>query len=247
MIINQHLKGWEVVSHYTHGLLAGKIAVQLKTKFRPEYWEDVLTAIIEHDDHLLDFDEKNYLTEANTPLDFTLDERSEDDACEHARRVYHSAYQKSQMVALLVGKHLEFLYGIHTKNHSDFKHFFDTVYNDRKLQLKLYGWKKKKLNTAYDLMRFCDRCSLIICQKLVPQGGRKIEINKSIGGKRYFMSKREETIHITPWPFNNEKIQLCYEYRILEQPAFRDNHELASVISEAPVQLSQITFLRRPG
>ncbi len=78
MIVNPHPEGWEIILHYTHGLLAGKIAMRLRTDMRSGFWEDIFTAIIEHDDHLLDFGEKDYLTDAGAPMDFTLDQRSDD-------------------------------------------------------------------------------------------------------------------------------------------------------------------------
>jgi len=39
----------------------------------PEHWVDVLTEIIECDDHLLDFEENDYLTENGTPKDFAME------------------------------------------------------------------------------------------------------------------------------------------------------------------------------
>lgn len=81
------MEGWEIISHYTHCLLAGKIAMQLNHKLRPEYWKDVLTAIVEHDDYLLDFDERNYLTDAGAPMDFTLDVMSAEGSYKHTERI----------------------------------------------------------------------------------------------------------------------------------------------------------------
>ncbi len=240
MIVKQHLKGWEIISHYTHGLLAGKIAMQLKNSLRCDYWEDILTAIIEHDDHLLDFDEKNYLTDMCTPLDFMLEKRTDDAACEHAERVYKTSLQKSQLVALMIGRHLEFLYWDQKENHSGFRSFFRMILKDRTAQAELYGWTKKKIESSYELMRFCDRCSLILCQGLVPAAGRRLEINRTIKKKTYFISEREELFRIEPWPFEKGSFQLQYETRLLEQPTFTDNTELSKAISNASVSLKKL-------
>lgn len=232
MIVNSHIEGWEIISQYTHGLLAGKIAMQLKHDLRPDYWEDVLTAIIEHDDQLLGFEEKDYRTDAGAPLDFTLDERSDDDAYEHAERVYRNSLQKSQMVALLIGRHLEFLYHEKTKTHSGFRKFFKNVDGNRKVQLKLYDWEKPTLEKTYMLMRFCDRCSLILCQDLIPSTQRKLEINKSIADERYFVSETEAGVHIEPWPFEPTNFSLHFETRLLKKLSFKSSKELAKAVSQ---------------
>lgn len=244
MIVNPHSKGWEIVSHYTHGLLAGKIAMQLGPEHRQDNWEDILAAIIEHDDHLLDFDEKNYLTDAGAPLDFTLDERSDDDALEHAERVYRNALQKSQLVALLIGRHLEFLYHDKVKDHSGFRKFFKAVENDRKEQSKLYGWEKSNIERAYALMRFCDRCSLILCQDLVPASERRLEVNTSINGETYFISRTDNGLHVDPWPFGPESFRLRFEIRLINKLSFPSNGELAKEIKQTAPDFREVQMVK---
>lgn len=246
MIVNPHPEGWEIISHYTHGLLAGKIAMQLKSVLRSNHWGDVLTAIIEHDDNLLDFGEKNYLTEAGAPLDFTLDERSDDDARERAERVYRNSLQKSQIVALLIGRHLQFLYGDKIKEHSGFRKFFTSVKADRKFQLKIYGWKNETLESSYKLMRFCDRCSLILCQDLVPDARRKLEINTSIGNSTYFVSRTDVGLHIDPWPFEQESFKLRFERRLVKKLSFGSNGELEKEIAGTIPELREIQITNVP-
>lgn len=215
--------------------------MQLRHNLRFDHWEEILTAIIEHDDYLLDFDETNYLTAIGTPLDFTLDTRSDDDACEHAERVYRNAVQKSQLVAMLIGRHLEFLYVSKEKEHAAFKKFFRKIRESRKKQCQLYGWNLKKLEAAYNIMRFCDRLSLLFCQGLVPTDGRQIEINQTIGKVRYFIYKKEKTFHIDPWPFHEKGFRLDYEFRLVRQSSFESNHELAKVIADTRVELQTIS------
>jgi hypothetical protein len=63
MIVRKTHRGLHVIFQASHGLLAGKIAEQLKIKYRPSLWLDTLVAIVEHDDQQLDFKENNYLSE----------------------------------------------------------------------------------------------------------------------------------------------------------------------------------------
>lgn len=244
MIVNPHPEGWEIVSHYTHGLLAGKIAIQLKHGLRPDFWEDILTAVIEHDDHMLDFGEKDYLTGAGAPLDFTLDERSDDDAYEHAERVYRAARQKSQLVALLIGRHLEFLYHGKIREHRGFKKFFESVKKDRKNQLRIYDWKKTTLESSYSIMRFCDRCSLVLCQDLVPSSERKLEVNTSIDGKTYYIWGTNNRIHVAPWPFEKDAFLLHFELRRLKKLAFRSNGDLEKELMDTMPELKEIQMVK---
>ena len=58
MIVRKSSEGFHIIYQAAHGLLAGKIAQELKHKFRPPYWLETLVAVIEHDDQQLNFEEK---------------------------------------------------------------------------------------------------------------------------------------------------------------------------------------------
>ncbi len=243
MIVNHHEKGWKIISHYTHGLLTGKFARQLQLNLRPEPWLDILTGIIEHDDYLVDFEKGDYLTENGSPKDFTMSEGSDSDSLDHAQRVYSNANQKSQLTGLLVGRHLDFLYRDLGKEFPPMDEFLKTVRTNAKTQRKLYGFSKKGENDAYDLMRFCDRCSLIICQNEVPITGRKLEINKTIGNKRYYIYRNDNHKYtIEPWPFESHSFDVEYEFRMLTQPIFKTPKELKRAIERATVELASVGF-----
>lgn len=243
MIVGHENKGWEIVSHYAHGLLAGKFAVQLDRGHLPLYWTDTLTAVIEHDDHLLDFDEREYLTEHGTPLDFTLAKGTDAETLEHAKRVFSSAMQKSQMIGLLVGRHLEFLYQGLSKDYEPIGKFLDGVSGLREGQRKLYGIEKSDEDNLYDMLRFCDRCSLILAQNKIPEVGRKLEINRTIKDKTYFISRDGEgTCKISPWPFHKKEFEIEFEYRMLEQTSFKNNGELKQALDDAEVYLRSFKF-----
>lgn len=238
MIVKHHKEGWEIISQYAHGLLSGKIASQVKEELMPNNWVDVLTGIVEHDDHLPDFDEQNYLTEKGTPKDFTMEGGTDKEALLHAERVYSNAMQKSQLVALMVGRHLSFLYESLAKNYKPMRDFLKDVSNQGKEQRKLYGLSKKEENALYDIMLFCDRCSLILCQDEVPEVGRKLEINRTIENKTYYISSTDDDVlTIAPWPFEKKSFELDLEYRILKKVRFDSNSDLQKSISEANVAI----------
>ncbi len=238
MIVKHHSEGWEIISHYAHGLLAGKIASQLSKDLMPEHWVDVLTAIVEHDDHLLNFEEQDYLTKNGTPKDFTMESNKNREALEHAQRVYANAMQKSQLVALLVGRHLEFLNEDLAEDFKPMEQFLEDIDALRAQQRKLYGLLRKDEDNLYDIMLFSDRCSLILCQDKIPEVGRKLEINNTIRNKTYFIYQdNTEKITVEPWPFEHDKIKLDFEYRIIPQATFKNNQELKKLLDDVEIGL----------
>jgi hypothetical protein len=125
MIVKKSSEGLHIIWQSTHGLLAGKIAEQLKIKLRPKLWLETLVAIVEHDDQQLDFDEKNYLSDVGMPLDFTEDTVNVTKVLKRAKRVFRQAKSKSLWTALLVSFHLEFLYADLVKSSKNAKVFLD--------------------------------------------------------------------------------------------------------------------------
>jgi len=237
MIVKHCEEGWDIVSHYAHGLLAGKIAQQLQIDLRPKFWLDTLTAIVEHDDHLLDFEEQNYLSENGMPLDFTMSCGTNSETLEHAKRVYENSLQKSHLIALLVGRHLEFLYEGLAEEYAPMKKFLENIKSDRSKQRSIYKISKSDEDHSYDILLFCDRLSLILCQDEIPEVERKLEINSTIKDKTYFINQKDDIYFIEPWCFEQDIIDVEHEYRILDQPSFDSNTALKKALEAAPIKL----------
>ncbi|PKA99806.1 uncharacterized protein DUF3891 [Flavobacteriaceae bacterium MAR_2009_75] len=239
MLVRHHEKGWKIISHYTHALLAGKIGCHLKDKMPEFHRLETLTAIINHDDYLVDFDETNYLTDAGTPRDFMMEGGGAKDDVVHAKTLYNETLQKSQWISMLVSRHIEFLY--QDRSDKEMQLFLKKMYRKRKEQRRLYGLNQEIENQLYSVLRFCDRLSLIICGDEVPMTGRKLEINKSIDDETYFVSLVDEGKYcIEPWLFLENTFEVDYEYKILEQAKFSSNKELEQGLAKAPVRLQKI-------
>ncbi len=110
MIVNLKNEGWEIFSHSSHGLLAGKIANEIQDQYKSKNWVATLAAIIEHDDRQLDFNEKNYLTKIGTPKDFLLENRNVGEIVKRSKRLLHQAEEKSTWISMLIAHHLRFIY-----------------------------------------------------------------------------------------------------------------------------------------
>ncbi len=243
MIVKHSQEGWEIISHYTHGLLSGKIASHLEVELMPEHWIDVLTGIIEHDDHLLDFDEQDYLTENGSPKDFSMQGSTNKEALEHAKRVFENAMQKSQLIALLIGRHLTFLYETLAQDYKPMAKFLKKIDFLRTSQRKLYELDRKDEEYLYNIMLFSDRCSLILCQGVIPEVERKLEINKTINDQRFFIRKKSnDNLTVEPWPFRADNFCVQFEYRVLKEPTFKNNEHLKKALKEASIQMCTYTL-----
>ncbi|KGK28830.1 DUF3891 family protein [Cellulophaga sp. E6(2014)] len=241
MIVRHHTDGWKIISHYTHALLAGKFAYQLKQELRYSHWVETLTAITDHDDHMVDFDATNYLTNVGTPRDFMMDGGYERDAIKHAKKLYAASEQKSGWIVLLIARHLQFLYG--NDSNQEMKQFLADSAEKSKTLRKLYGIRKKTEDNLYSILLFCDRLSLIICGEEVPETGRKLEINTSINNKTYSINRNaDDTFQVSPWIFEDDSFELDFEYKILNQVNYKSNQELKEVLESSAAQLQKIRF-----
>lgn len=241
MIVKQSNEGWLLIYQASHGLLAGKIANELSYDLRPNYWIETLTAITEHDDHQLRFDEKMYLNEIGSPVDFTENNTPEEKALERAKRIYNQARIKSGYTAMLVAMHLEFLYGSSANARMDT--FLKKLKKEREESKKLYNIEDKEANEVYELLRFCDRCSLILCKDQLPSLERALEINTSIGGKTFHIKKiADNQITVDPWLFEKDTFKLEVEQVLLKTPYFEDNIKLKKALDAAGSHLVHWTF-----
>lgn len=247
MIVNHVRSGWEVIYQYAHGLLAGQIAEQIRHDLRPPRWVDSLAAIINHDDYMLDFSEKSYLDEQGAPLDFTLESPADDDRLAHAERLMMNARYKSSWIALLTSQHLEFLYRKASEENPRMKRFLDEQAQARKQWQKRYGITQKEARSAYNFLRFCDRCSLILCRGEVPAMGRRLEINQAMNQERYFIlahPKIEDVLTVNPWCFETSSFKVSVEVQQLHQLQFTDNEALATALQQADVEVREWRFRR---
>src|SRR5690606_5607780 len=115
-------------------------------------WMETLTAVIEHDDQLLNFKEKSYLNELGMPVDFTEDHKTENQILERAHRVLNEAALKSKWTAMLVSLHIDFLYNREEYLGGKLKEFFASQEKARKEYYTYYNIKETEAGEAYDVL-----------------------------------------------------------------------------------------------
>lgn len=232
MIVNKTKLGFGIINHESHGLLAGKIAWQISSKYRPQLFFETLIAVTEHDDRQLNFNEKQYLSENGIPLDFNEASTNVNAILKRMKRVVREAKNKSGWVRLLVSYHLEFLYTNLINESKKVKTFFTDEEQARIPILALYNSTDKKAREAYQVLKFSDRLSLILCQDETPSAGRSLEINTSIDDKTFYISRSDnDELIIKPWIFESKSFQLCIEEKLLETTHFKSSKEFENELN----------------
>jgi len=85
---------------------------------------------------------------------------------------------------------------------------------------------------AISLMVF----SLILSQNQIPFAGREIEINKSIDGKEYFVSKGEKgNLTVRPWIFNSKQFEVSIPVRRLKKTTFTGSREFKDSLRQCRI------------
>ncbi|MGB3591430.1 MAG: DUF3891 family protein [Nonlabens sp.] len=236
MIVNSTRDGYRIITHYAHGLQAAQIAQYIKKEYRSKYWLESLCAIIEHDDEQLNFERDNNVSQAGKPLDFTLIEPNPLDILERCKRVMLHARHRSGWVALMIAQHLEFLHLDLARDDKRLKNFFNELHDLKKDIRATYKINEPQSIEYYQLVKFCDRCSLIISMQQVPSRGRKVEINNSIDGQTYFMSSSNNAINVQPWIFEPDEFQITTEVYEVPNTTFANSSELQEyLLTHQPV------------
>ncbi|NES98112.1 MAG: DUF3891 family protein, partial [Desertifilum sp. SIO1I2] len=104
---------------------------------------------------------------------------------------------------------------------------------------------KDKTALAYDFFQFCDRLSLILCNRNLPAGERYLEIFTNSEGTRYdVLQRQDEKVIVQPWPFGEDSFTVNVEAQYLKQVTFKNNAELNEALKNAPVRALEWTFVK---
>ncbi|PSN19432.1 DUF3891 domain-containing protein [filamentous cyanobacterium CCP5] len=239
MIVNLQANGWEIIYHRAHALLAAQIAGFWNFGEGNHRLYETIAAIAHHDDLEKEW-EDDQLTKAGAPLDFSLErENSVDQLVRHAEE----ALYKGRWVAMLISMHLCFL----NQGKQEDPEIAVFLKDQRQRQAQWrdqLGIKKDRAERAYRFMRWCDRLSLILCQRQIPMGGRKLEITVGPDGQDYSIYQESSQLHITPWPFAAKECEVTMDAVYLSQLQFKSNQELTQALKEAPRQVLSWTFTK---
>ncbi len=233
MIVTYKEDGWQVVTQRAHGILAAQLGAQWKIKNRPSRWTDTLLAIAEHDDAEVELDGENLLTPTGGPLNFDM--KVFDLA--HCEKLSMLTQTKNRYIALLTSLHMEFLYRKDAANYATAKIFLKRQATLREKWRKALHLTEAETLRIYDLMEWCDACSLLLCQCRLQPENRELEISTGPDKKIYHLVQSSDgTISVEPWPFETKCFDICFEYRIIKQLQFASSADFRKAFLKAPVE-----------
>ncbi|TWT90288.1 hypothetical protein Mal64_06730 [Pseudobythopirellula maris] len=247
MIVNPTDEGWDIVFQPAHGLLAAKLASEFAEDRRCPFWLETVTAIATHDDGQVAFQpgDRRYLTQAGAPKDFTAVELSAEQRYEKTRDCLENAYRKHRWTGLLESQHAEFLYGEKDAASDSLKELLANERQHREHVLDELELDRDDLQIAYDIMRWCDRCSLILCQDRIPSIGRNLEVITFANGTRVDLSQDDSgNLRINPWLFGTAKFEATVEVHRLTRLAFEDDEQLEQALRDCTTHVRRYEFER---
>uniref|UniRef100_A0A832M3G2 DUF3891 family protein n=1 Tax=Oscillatoriales cyanobacterium SpSt-402 TaxID=2282168 RepID=A0A832M3G2_9CYAN len=241
MIVNLVENGWEVIYHRAHALLAAQIAGHWRRSDAPERLYETIAAISHHDDLEKEW-EGNELTPAGTPLDFTL---GKSDEVEPLKQHLNDARYRGRWVTMLTSKHLCFLSQDRWGTSAEWDAFLNEQIQNQEQWRQELGIDKDEAERAYQFMRWCDRLSLILAQKHIPDAGRALEITSGIDGQRYDIRQLNDgKLTVEPWPFEDDQFTVNVEAICLSQLKYNNNRELVEALQTSPIKILDWTFVR---
>lgn len=242
MIVTYKEDGWQVVTQRSHGILAAQLCAQWREKDRPARWTETLLAIAEHDDAEVELDGENLLTPSGGPLNFDM--KVFDLA--HCEKLSMLTQTKNRYISLLTSMHMEFLYRTDANKDTTCKNFLKRQATLRKQWRKALHLTEAETLRIYDLMEWCDACSLLLCQERLQPEKRKLEISTGPDKKMYhILQTSDSTITIEPWPFEIKTFNVNFEFRIIKQLQFASSAEFRAAFLKAPVEEQVWTVSRQ--
>jgi Protein of unknown function (DUF3891) len=246
MIANLVQEGWEIIYHRAHALLAAQLAGQWRKSDSPERLYETIAAISHHDDLEKEW-EGHELTEAGAPLDFTLgsDETSDEKEIALLQKHLDDARYRGRWVTLLTSKHVCVLNQAKWGASPKWDAFLNEQITNQERWRKALGIEKDETERAYQFMHWCDRLSLILGQKQIPDAGRAVEITSGIDGQRYDLRELEDgKLTVEPWPFEHEQFTVNVEACCLSELKYETNTALVKALQKAPIRVLEWTFVK---
>ncbi len=239
MVINQTIQGPQLITQTQHAHLAYAIACRLKEKYRSPYFMEALQAIALHETEKTDFNYTRQLDTLGSPISFDRVAISDENILNKIEDMLDSLKFRSTLVAALVSSHFENLYPKLYKNVSSAHSGLPA------LARGLYQIPEDVYDHLYQILKFADRLSLMICQRELPDAGRTFQINNSLHNKNFYIREQEGCYCIEPWPFKGTCIELDIEYRILDKVGYKNSNAFLESAGKSCVLKQSIHFSKK--
>lgn len=232
MICNRTEKGWEVIYQQAHGLLAAQLLLPWRADERPEAWMELLTATAQHDNGWQEWEPGQHRTALGTPLHF--EETPVADLVAQSERAVVRARHQSLRVGLLVSTHVGHLY--RQRSERELEAMLAQQRDLRRQWRRALGVRQDEIDRDYEWLRWADTFSLVLAQRKLPFGERRIEIER-VGGERYYAWQRADgTVGVSPWPYDAEHVEVGVDAYPLRQLTFTTDAALAEALAASKPQ-----------
>jgi hypothetical protein len=243
MIVNLTKDGWEVIYHRAHALLAAQLGGQWQRSNAPARLYETIAAISHHDDLEKEWKGK-HLTEIGAPMDFTLGDEPPEVSLVRLKKHLEDSRYRGRWVTLLTSMHVSYLNQDKKDLSVDWRSFLEAeVRNQQQWQQEL-GISKEDAERGYQFMLWCDRLSLILTQRQIPEDGRALEITHGIDGQRYDLRCIGDFLTVEPWCFEDDKFTVNVESSCLSELKYETEEDLVSALKQAPIKILEWTFFK---
>lgn len=233
MIVNYIESGWEIITQRSHGLLAAQICAYWRKSDQGRFWVDTLVATAEHDDIYNEFENQDLLNKQGGPVNFKMTGFKK----EYGTRLMQMAETKSAWVALMISRHIQFVHGEDPKALA----FIAALKKREKVWMKALSVSADEVDSAYELLEFCDAFSLLICQLAIQPQQRKMDISTGPDGIMYTVfAKSDQVLVVDPWPFELDEFKISYESRTVSQLHFKNVGEFRKKTFDMPPVLKEL-------
>ncbi len=240
MIVNPRQNGWEVIFQRSHAMLAAQLAYYHPPQARN--WFSTLAAVLQHDDEERHWEGTAHLTEAGTPLDFTLSVAGLN--LDQLNEKLRAVAQQDRWAGLLIARHMSALYEEFRGENKALGTFLDELRKQQATWYRTLDVTQADVEAAYAVFRWADQLSLILCKRQVPDGGRALDVQCDAGGTLHRVSEAEhQTLRLDPWVYHTEPFTVQVEARILTAVTFKDEKSLLAALETAEVETLSWTFV----
>ena len=235
MIVNELENIWEIIYQRSHANLAAILVAAWQKKDHVPRWTELIIATAQHDDQEMFWSDTQHLTETGIPLDFTDSELNTRRI--QANSVIENAYRQGLWIALLISRHNSFLYEPNRGEDEHLDEFLNQQKQNQEIWRETLGYSRKTVDSAYAFVRWADALSLILCRRELPQNGQYIDIAPDKYGNMIQLTQRSDnTLSLSPWIFEDDKLEVSVEARYLEKRKFSSEAAFQKALSEATIQ-----------
>ena len=227
-------KGWEIIYQRNHALLAAEMLTPWPVDRRPQPWFELLNACSQHDHGWLESRLDSLVDEEGQPIDFL--HMTTEATLAMSRRNLRNAEAQSRWCAILVARHLEYLFS--AKDDSATAAMAQQTLSARHNWMKEVDASEAQVEELYELLSWADSLSLLVCCQ--PSEFTESLALKAQGQEFQARPVRQDVWTLAPWPYLQDSLSLQYEVRLLEQERFGDAEALREALARAPVTVRRL-------